>query len=178
MHTRARVLAAVFLLVVANAETASACGDKFVVFGRGVRFKAAYAAARPASILLFLKSDSSLTKIEREFRVQSILKEVGHKPAIVESSDALESALRGQKYDIVLAAADDVEAVEKARAAAGAESSIIPALYKPTAEAMKDAQREYGCLLKVSKRNNDLLLVIDEVMRDRSKGAKDRCARL
>jgi hypothetical protein len=178
MHTCARLLAVATLLIVAGAETASACGDKFVVFGRGVRFKTAYAAARPASVLLFLKSESSLSQIEREFKLQSTLKEVGHKPVIVESSDALEKAMRGKAYDIVLAAAGDVAAVEKARTAAGAKSSIIPALYKPTAEATKDAQRDYGCLFKVSKKNHDLLLVIDEVMRDRSKGAKDRCAKL
>jgi hypothetical protein len=178
MHTRARVLALVTLLLVAGTESGNACGDKFVVFGRGVRFKTVFAAARPASILLFLKSDSSLTKIEREFRLQSILKEVGHEATIVEFPADLENALRGKPYDIVLASAEDVEVVEKARTAAGAKSSIIPALYKPTPEATRDAQHEYGCLVKPSKRNHDLLLVIDEVMRDRSKGLKDRCARL
>jgi hypothetical protein len=125
-----------------------------------------------------MKSDFSLSQIEREFRLQSTLKEVGHKPAVVESSIDLEKAMRGKTYDIVLAAAADVEVVENVRTATGSKSSIIPALYKPTAEATKDAQREYGCLLKVSKKNHDLLLVIDEVMRDRSKGAKDRCAKL
>jgi hypothetical protein len=178
MHTCARVLGVVLLLVVVSTDTASACGDKFVVFGRGVRFKTAYAAARPASVLLFLKTDSSLSKADREFRLQSTLKQVGHKPVIVESPDDLEKAMRGTAYDIVLAAATDVEVVQKARTATGSKSSIIPALYKPTAEATNDARRQYGCLLKVSKKNHDLLLVIDEVMRDRSKGARDRCARL
>src|SRR5687768_14763520 len=121
MHTCARVLAFVILLTVAFTETASACGDKFVVFGRGVRFKTAYAAARPASVLLYMKSDSSLSQIEREFRLQSTLKEVGHKPAVVESSVDLEKAMRGKTYDIVLAAAADVEAVENVRTATGSK---------------------------------------------------------
>ena len=178
MHASARVLAVFTIVVFTGVDAAHACGDKFVVFGRGVRFKTAYAAARPASVLLFVKSDSSLSQAEREFRLQSTLKEVGHKPVIVESPAELEKAMREKPYDIVLAPASDVATVEKARTAAGATSSIIPALYKPTPEATKDARRSYGCLLKVSKKNHDLLLVIDEVMRDRSKGAKDRCAKL
>jgi hypothetical protein len=178
MQALARLLAVLIVLSVAGTDAANACGDKFVVFGRGVRFKTAYAAARPASVLLFLKSDSSLSQAEREFRLQSTLREVGHKPAIVESSADLEKAMRAKAYDIVLAAASDVATVEEARHAAGATSSIIPALYKPTPETTKDARAAYGCLLKMSKKNHDLLLVIDEVMRDRSKGAKDRCAKL
>ena len=163
------------LLLVSNG--AFACGDKFVVFGRGVRFQSAYAAAHPAAVLIYMNPSSHMPLIEHDFHVEATLRQIGHKPRLVSTLEELQTALAVGTYDVVLVDIADVTAVEQVRARAKAKSSIVPALYKPTPEAVQSAQKEYGCLVKAMKRSHDLPLVLDEVMRSRSKGA-DRCQRI
>ncbi|HEX9162767.1 MAG TPA: hypothetical protein VF980_13765 [Thermoanaerobaculia bacterium] len=157
---------------------AIACGDKFVVFGRGVRFRSAYAATHPAAVLIYMNPASKMPQIEREFRIEAMLKQVGHKPREVSTPEELQTALAGGTYDVVLTDMADVTAVEQVRARTNAKSSIVPTLYNPTADSVSTAQKQYGCLVKAAKRSHDLLLVLDEVMRSRAKGMGDRCQKI
>ena len=172
---RSLILGLAAIVLVSNG--ALACGDKFVVFGRGVRFQSAYAAAHPASVLIYMNPSSHMPLIERDFHVEATLRQLGHKPRVVTTPEDLQTALAAGTYDVVLVDIDDVASVEKVRARANAKFSIVPALYKPTSEAVQSAQKEYGCLVKAMKRSHDLPIVLDEVMRSRSKGA-DRCQRI
>ena len=55
-----------------------ACGDKFLLVGRGAKFRQAYAAVYPASILVFASPQRSAAKAIRDPRLQTDLKTAGH----------------------------------------------------------------------------------------------------
>src|ERR1700737_663493 len=78
---RMRKLGVLLLIVALNSvATLFACGDKFVVFGQGVRFQRAYAATHPGSILVYLKPGSRWTTPENRDCLLTVLRWGGHHP--------------------------------------------------------------------------------------------------
>ena len=67
--------AAVFL----QDAAAQACGDKFLLLGRGVKFRRAYAAIYPALIVIYAPPQRHAAKAIRDPRLQSDLKLAGHR---------------------------------------------------------------------------------------------------
>ena len=99
-------------------EAAAACGDKFIVLGRGVRFQTVHAAANPASILLYMNPDSRLPAADRAYQLQATLRLAGHKPAAVETSREVTAALGSHSYDLVLGDLADAATLNEALAGA------------------------------------------------------------
>jgi hypothetical protein len=150
-----------------------ACGDKFVVLGRGVRF---FITKYPATILIYVNPSSHMPAAMKEFRLEATLKRAGHKPKIVGSSADLEQALTTGKYDVVLADLSDSPAVQKDAASATSKPLVVPVLYKPTPEELAAVEKQYGCLIApASSRSTDLLPVLEQAMQNRAKGAGARC---
>jgi hypothetical protein len=164
------------VLTAIGRQTVSACGDKFVVLGRGVRFGRAFAAKYPGSILLYVNPASHMPAAMKEFRLEATLKAAGHKLRIVESSSGLEQALASGKYDIILADVSDSADVQKETASAASKPLVIPVLYKPTPAELEAVEKKYGCLIApASSRSPDLLPVLDQAMQSRARGISARC---
>ena len=71
----------VLLLVFASclpAPNVLACGDKFLLLGRSIRYEEAYAAKHPASVLVYTNPASGFSAVSGE--VAAILRKAGHKP--------------------------------------------------------------------------------------------------
>jgi hypothetical protein len=150
-----------------------ACGDKFVVLGRGVRF---FTTKYPATILIYVNPASHMPAAMKEFRLEATLKRAGHKPRTVDSSADLEQALASGKYDIVLADLSDCPDVSRDAASANSKPMVVPVLYKPTPEELSNVEKKYGCLIApASSRSTDLLPVLDQAMKSRAKGPGVRC---
>jgi hypothetical protein len=159
--------------LVLGPATVLACGDKFVVLGRGVRF---FATRYPATILIYVNPASHMPAAMKEFRLEATLKKAGHKPKIVDSSADLEQALTSGKYDIVLADLSDGAAMMKSAASAVSKPMVVPVLYKPTPEELAAVEKKYGCLVApASSRNADLLPVLEQALQNRAKGVGARC---
>jgi hypothetical protein len=154
-------------------EGASACGDKFIVLGRGVRFQTVHAAANPAFILLYMNPDSRLPIAERAYQLQATLRLAGHKPAAVETPGEVAAALNSKSYDLVLGDIADAEALDQAMAGATSRPMFVPVLYEPSPEEIETAKKDYGCLMqgKSKRRGSSVLLAIDSAMEARKKGA-------
>jgi hypothetical protein len=152
------------------------CGDKFVVLGRGVRFQRVYTAAHPASILIYMNPASHMPAAEREYQLQAILKLAGHKASIVEDASELPKALGAKNYDLVIADVSDATALQREAGAAASKPSVIPLVYNPTGAELKAAEKQYSCLVQASKKNHQLLAVIDEAMLGKLKGTGVQCA--
>jgi hypothetical protein len=157
------------------ATTVFACGDKFLVLGRGVRFQRINASAHLASILIYMNPASQVPAADKEFQLQSTLKLAGHKLSVVEDQRGLDKALKSGKYDIVLADLSDAAAVEPEAHAAASKPAVIPVVYNPTGTELAQAEKQYSCLAKASKKNHDLLAVIDEAMQSKAKSSEVRC---
>lgn len=169
----------VLVLVVAISSVASAlaCGDKFVVFGQGVRFQRAYAAAHPGSILVFLKPGSRWTTPENRDRLLAVLRMVGHHPQAVSTVDELQAAMATGTFDVLLTEFNTLPAATQAAAMSKKHPTIIPMAFEPTRAELEQLEKQNSCTVAVSKRNHELLTVINDVMASRVKGLGEACQR-
>jgi hypothetical protein len=151
---------------------AAGCGDKFVLVSSAARVNR---SKFPSRVLVFMNPSSRVPAAEKEFHVEATLTAAGHKAKVVESEAEVQKALETGKYDLVLADVADVPELRKQCGASASKPAVLPLLYKPTAAELSVAEKEANCLVRPSKKSSDLLAVIDETMRDRSKGIAPNC---
>lgn len=89
-----------------------ACGDKFLVGGRGTRYQR-LKTARAASVLIYANPSSGLPAALTSGKVKSALKGVGHKSTTVETHDQLSAILTGGRFDVILAASSAAAGIEQ-----------------------------------------------------------------
>ena len=175
---RMRKLGVLLLIVALNsAATLFACGDKFVVFGQGVRFQRAYAATHPASILVYLKPGSRWTTPENRDRLLSVLRMVGHHPQAVSTVEELQAATATGTFDVLLTEFSTLPAATQAAAMSKKHPTIIPMAFEPTRAELEGFEKQNSCTVAVSKRSHELLTVINDVMASRIKGTGESCQR-
>jgi hypothetical protein len=151
---------------------ATGCGDKFVLIGGAARVNR---SKYPSRVLVFMNPASRVPAAEKEFHVEATLTAAGHKAKVVESEAEVQKALESGKYDLVLADYADVPDLRKRCGTSASKPAVLPLLYKPTAAELSAAEKEANCLVRPSKKSSDLLAVIDETMKDRSKGIAPNC---
>ena len=162
-------LAGLWLLCVADVH---ACGDKFLVVGRGVRYSRAHGAVHAASILIYRNSTSQSAAIAKDVKLEGDLKQAGHKVQSVTDATALDSALKGARFDLVLADVADSPGLEKQVASQSSKPIVVPVLYEPTSDQLAAAKKQYGCAMKAPSK--DYLSTIDEIMSQKLKVAEGR----
>jgi hypothetical protein len=100
-------------LVSCVAPSLLACGDKFLLIGRAVKYQKAYASAHPGTILIYDAPGSRVGAVARELQLQQLLTGAGHKVQIVSTFAALEQAIKATAPDIVLADSGDIAQLEQ-----------------------------------------------------------------
>ena len=146
-----------------------ACGDKFLLVGRAFKYQTAYAAAHPASILIYENPRSHLALVARELQLQQLLTGAGHKVRVVTDLPALQRAVETSTPDLVLADGDDMIQIEQTLPKG--TSTLVPVLYSPTRQGLAAAERVYGAVLQAPGSKRHPLAVIDDALRFRSKRA-------
>jgi hypothetical protein len=170
--TRAVAATVAFLVVgsIASQEL-SACGDKFLLLGRGVRFQRAYAAIHPASILLVVPPKSVKAAAVRDSRLKNALQMAGHRVDVVQAA-RLQEALAGSRYDIILAEGADVMGVKNALSAAAKKPAIIGVIEDPGTADGTAARLGLDAVLKTPQPLPDILRLLDDVMKARIEKAR------
>ncbi len=146
--------------------SASACGDKLLALGRGVRFQT---DTPPASILLYMHAGSPGSAMLSDLKFQSSLRDAGHKLHAVGNREELEEALKTGRYDIVLTDLADATALEQPAQSAPSKPVLLPVIYNGTKAQAAAAERHYGCLLKAPGRTGHYLAAVDKAMELKSK---------
>ena len=160
-----------------GSQTVSACGDKFLLVGRGVRFEQAYAAIHPASILIILPARSVKSAAVRDSRLLTALKNAGHKVEVVQQSANLVDALSRSRRDIILVEQADAAALPDITAAAGqAKPSIVGVMEDPSPSALNDARQRVEYVLPTPTSLSRILNLMDDVMKARLDGARRNAA--
>ncbi len=168
MRVLITVLIALAGAVLQGSGVVQACGDKFLMVGRGVKFQRAYAAIYPASILIYAEPQRHAAKAIRDPRLQSDLKLAGHRVLLVETEAALTRALGSEKVDLVLTDVADADQTSKRGAASPSKPLVLPVMYEPTPQEAKDVETRYLCRLKSSDRVDRYLATIDDAMKARA----------
>jgi hypothetical protein len=89
-----------------------ACGDKFLVAGRGTRYQRPK-TARAASVLIYADPTSAIAATLKKAKVESLLKLEGHRATKVQSLEELSAVVASGRYDVILAANSDSANVQR-----------------------------------------------------------------
>ncbi|HEX7795516.1 MAG TPA: hypothetical protein VF456_14240 [Vicinamibacterales bacterium] len=163
------------IAVAALATTASkavlACGDKFLMVGRGLNFQRAYAAVHPASIVIVLPPKSMKSAAVRDSRLQSALKMAGHKVEVVKQPTDLRDALARSRQDIVLVERADAEAIS-GMIATSPKPSVVAVMEDPSPAEVAAAREQLDYVLKTPLPVNQVLNLLDDVMKARIEASR------
>ena len=167
-----RTLVALTLAGCLAGAEAYACGDKFLVIGRGVRAQRAKGAVHRASILMYFDPRTELAAAIKETHLETDLKLAGHRIRSLQGPGDLEAALASGDYDIVLVAVADMKALDSRAGVAASRPILLPILYDPTPEEQAAAERQYRCVMRSPSKKQHFLAVIDDAMVLRSKAMR------
>jgi hypothetical protein len=147
----------------------SACGDKFLLVGRGARFNQAYAAIYPATVLLYARPGRAGSSAMLDPKFQSSLTRAGHRVEIVRDEEQVAPLLEAGRFDLILTDIADVEAMKAQAALAPTMPTVMPVLTNPTKAELQAIRARYQCELNASDRPARILSSIDEEMQTRIK---------
>ena len=151
----------VLLIFVFIAAGAWACGDKMMLImgARSSRIKPIH----PALILAYPGQNASATLI-RDLQSQLAIKKAGHRIRIVEDHTALDSALKADKYDLVLADVANANELSQRVTSAPSKPVLLPVAFHTSQEEQSAAKKKYHCLLKAPGNPDNYLEAIDQAM--------------
>jgi hypothetical protein len=156
-----------------GSQAVSACGDKFLLVGRGVRFERAYAAIHPASILIVVPPKSAKSAAVRDSRLLTALKNAGHRVEVVQQPANLADALGRSRHDIILVERADASALHDITPPAGqVKPSIVGVLEDPSPSALTDARQQLEYVLATPTSLGHILNLMDDVMKARLDNAR------
>ena len=136
-----------------------ACGDKFLVAGRGTRYQRPK-NARAASVLIY--SNAGLQAALKKVSLDSVLKHEGHRSTTVEAPEQLSAILTSGHFDVVLVSSGDAAAVEKLVGSAP-DAPIVLALCARPAGSEPAPDKGASCL-KTPPKEGSLLEAIDKAV--------------
>jgi hypothetical protein len=139
-----------------------ACGDKFLVAGRGTRYQRPK-NARAASVLIYANPSTGLQAALKKVPLDSVLKHEGHRSTTVESPDQLSAILASGRFDVVLVASGDAAVVEKLLGG-GPDAPVVVALCVKAAGQEQPASDKGASCLKTPPKEGSLLEAIDKAV--------------
>jgi hypothetical protein len=89
-----------------------ACGDKFLIAGRGTRYQRPK-NARAASVLIYADPGSTMAATIKKAKIESLLKLEGHRATKVQTLQELSTIVSSGRYDVILTANDDAADVQR-----------------------------------------------------------------
>jgi hypothetical protein len=163
-----RPLILVYFFLVA--AVAWGCGDKLMLI---MRARTQIQPFRPALILAYPGQTASAALI-RDLQLHPAMKKAGHRIQVVEDSLALDHALKGGKYDLVVADVANANEVSQLVLLASSKPVVLPVAFRASKEDQSAAQKKYHCLLKVPSNPDTYLAAIDQAMDWKLKTANRR----
>jgi hypothetical protein len=171
MRYRAGVISLIGVAGLCLGNSLLACGDKFLVAGRGARFQHGSAHA---TVLIYAPPSSALHGNLGGFSVDKVLSREGYRPATASSAQELSEALEARRPDVVLVDMADAQTVGKQASAGPAPApTVVPVLYKATRKELSEARKTWGVALKSPASSDSLLDAVDSAVELRAKAIKN-----
>ena len=146
------------ILCVAGGADLSACGEKFYLIGRLVKWQQAMAAPVPGAVLLYVNPQSNLPEVLQKTGLAEMLKTAGHTVDSVSEPAALERVLKTGRHQLLLVSAADMARAAQWKADAPA-ITIVPVLYKAKKADEQAAKGTGSPVVKADKTRDSVLLV-------------------
>lgn len=168
MTTRWCVTGLALLMAGAATGDVLACGDKFLVPGRALRFELTPAARQQAAVLLYVNPASALPAVFARLAIDPALRKAGYQPTVVTDLDGLDRTLQQRRWDVVLLDLADSTALRGVPAAAGASApAVLAVALNPKGSDLAQAKKVYAAVLKSPTRSQSFVEAIDAVVATR-----------
>ncbi len=165
----------VFLLALAMSSisyaSALACGDKFLIIGRGASYRGRYVSIHPATILVFGEKAAGNGDVD----VRRILKRAGHRVDYAPDDAHLDTAMKSKTYDFVLTPLEEVDKTQSHVQSLSSKALVVPIIFASTDEEMARVEKQYECIARSEEKQRSFLAVLDDAMSMRLKGQPMHC---
>ncbi len=175
MSRRVRLAGIVGALGLFTSADLLACGDKFLVAGRGTRYQRPK-TARAANVLIYDNTASGLPAALEKVPVDNLLKREGHSTTRVATLDQLAALVAGGRFDVVLVASTVATAVQKLIGGAADAPVMVAFCVKPGAEVAR-TDEQAACSVKAPPQERSLLEAIDKAVLTHDRNARKALAR-
>lgn len=161
-------LLAVALAIGASASypLVEACGDKFLMVGRGARFQRAYASIHPGKLLIYVRPTTDPKAAVRDPQLHKALRQAGHAVSVIEDWPLLEQALRTVSVDVLLVDAKEAGRLKAILPASSLQPDVLFIAFPAQVPA------DVVCRLKSTDRPLRFLDEIEQAMKARKDRAK------
>jgi hypothetical protein len=170
MSRQALLVVALALSVPVFHPVAQACGDKFLMVGRGAKFQRAYASVYPGKLLIYTRPSTDPKAAIRDPQLHKALRQAGHTVSIIEDWSLLEQAVKTGPLDIILLDAAEATKLQPVVAASLAHPDAMYVAFPSKQSAAAD--KGLNVRLRSSDRAMKYLDEVENVMKARSKHAK------
>jgi len=137
-----------------------ACGDRLNLF---TSLRSAELRSHPGLILAYPGRNASASVI-RDLQLQPAVKKAGYRFQVVEDPAGLDSALKANKFDLVVADMANAGEVSRQASAAPSKPVLLPVAFMASKEEQSAAQKKYRFLLKAPGNPENYLAAIDQAM--------------
>jgi hypothetical protein len=159
MRRRLVFIAMLTVSIQANSQLLEACGAKFLVATRAARFQRIARATHPANILVYQHNDDAgVAAFAGSLRDH--LNDVGHTVTVVAGETALRAAARRGGYNIVMMQLEEAYRLKTDIRASLPEARILPMGKYVTGPAAAAAKEEFGHVLRLPAKTNEVLSVV------------------
>jgi hypothetical protein len=163
MQARAFIAGLLLVVGVCTSGDLFACGDKFLMLGRGTRYERSPAERQAAAILLYANPASELSRTLSTLSVDAVLQKAGYKPTTVSSEAELDTAVRARRWDVVVVDAKDSQTISQRVLSTGGPH-VVPVLTRPTKDELTQAKKLYHTVVNTPTRSRVFLDTIDDAM--------------
>jgi len=167
MRQRRLVLITAAAFLTCCAPAATACGDKLLMLGRGVKF-GSISSSYHGSIIAYLPDSALQSAAINDAQFLQNLRKAGHRLRLVRQVDALADAVRSGTYDLILVDQRDAAMVEKQVITGGLNTVVMPVVYYG-AELEMTTEATYRCVRKMAGKNSGCFATIDKAIRSKLK---------
>ena len=155
---------AIFTLGLFTTNHIEACGDKFLLLGRSLKYRQTIAAAHPARVLLYTTAGSSAGQTDSNRQFAALLTLAGHTVKVADSPQSLSRALDSGRFDLIVVELADGPYVRQVIARQSGVSVVVPLIGKTTRADEAALKREYGVLLKKSAGPREAVSALDRAL--------------
>jgi len=176
MNHRGGVVGLIALAGLCVGASVLACGDKFLVSGRGARFQRG--GSHTLVVLIYAPPSSVLKAGTEDVSFEKTLSRAGYHPAIAATPEELAKAMKESAPGLVLAGIADAGAVEKLALAGTERPAIVPVLAGSSRQEFAEARKTWGVALRSPASGDSLLDAVDEAVERRAKEQKQAAPRI
>jgi hypothetical protein len=149
------------VLVAVSWISIDACGDKFLLVGRGVSVGRTYASLYPGRIVIYMRQNAEA--VERTDGLRKLLTRAGHQVSVA-TGDQLQTLQPGHT-DIVISDGADAGAVDAQLTGLTSKPTVLFVLMNK--DKRSSAATKTVCQLKQSDKADRFLTVIEDAMKAR-----------